>query len=256
MPHSAWSAGLRRAARPGGTPWPTGHEAGIDGGGVAGRVRRGKQPAGAGLRDSQGARARRDRDDSGTRLSIHSSGAGSDAAPAATRPHPRAARPRTNLPKQLPPIYGRAAEIAQITHAARPHIAWSRIVGPAGIGKTRLSQSVAFNLAGEWPDGAWIVELAGTNDAAAAHSTIAKTIGVTLDPRKPPEQALIDGLRRRWMLLVLDNCEHLLEPVAAFVRALLDRAPGIRLLITSQARLRLPDEHDGATRRPVASRER
>ena len=58
------------------------------------------------------------------------------------------------------------------------------------------------------------MELAAANDAAAAYSSIARTTGISLDPRKPPEQALIDGLRRRWMLLVLDNCEHLLEPLA------------------------------------------
>ena len=207
---------------------------------MAGRIRRGKQPAGAGVGDSQSTRSRRDRDDPRTRLSTHAfrrKKRRNPALPAASA----LARTQTNLPEQLPPIYGRAAEIAAITTLLGEHRLVS-IVGPAGIGKTRLSQSVAFNLAGEWPDGAWIVELAGTFDAAAAHSTIAKTVGVTLDPRMPPEQALIDGLRKRWMLLVLDNCEHLLEPVAAFVRALLERAPGIRLLITSQARLRLPDE--------------
>jgi len=173
----------------------------------------------------------------GYQLTIPPEEAAEPSLPAASPPAPA----QTNLPGQLPPIYGRAAEISAVTALLGEHRLVS-IVGPAGIGKTRLSQSVAFNLAGEWPDGAWIVELAGTFDAAAAHSTIAKAVGVTLDPRRPPEQALIDGLRKRWMLLVLDNCEHLLEPVAAFVRALLERAPGIRLMITSQARLRLPDE--------------
>ncbi len=148
----------------------------------------------------------------------------------------------TNLPEHLPPIYGRAAEIAEVTTLLGENRLVS-IVGPAGIGKTRLSLAVAQNLAAEWPDGAWLIELAGTGDAAAVHSSIAKTLGVTLDPRMPPELALIEGLRRRWTLLVLDNCEHLLEPVAAFVRALLERAAGIRVLITSQARLRLPEEH-------------
>jgi len=153
----------------------------------------------------------------------------------------RAATPPVNPPGELPPIFGRAAEIAE-TSALLPAHRLVSIVGPPGMGKTRLAQSVAFNLAGDWPDGAWTVELAAANDAEAAHSSIAKTLGITLDPRKPTAEAIIDGLRRRWMLLVLDNCEHLLEPVAAFVRALLERAPGIRLLVTSQAPLRLPDE--------------
>ena len=167
---------------------------------------------------------------------------GSRAAPAATQAATGAARTQNNLPEALLPIYGRDAEIAQISTLLTAHRLVS-IVGPPGIGKTRLSQSVAFSLAGDWPDGAWVVELAAANDAAAAYSSIARTTGISLDPRKPPEQALIDGLRRRWMLLVLDNCEHLLEPLAGFVRALLDRAPGMRLMITSQAPLRLPDEH-------------
>ena len=135
----------------------------------------------------------------------------------------RPAAAPTNLPAQLSPIYGRAAEIAEITALLGEHRLVS-IVGPAGIGKTRLSLAVASNLSAEWPDGAWLIELTGTSDAAAAHSTIAKTLGVTLDPGAP-EVALVEGVRRRWMLLVLDNCEHLLEPIAGLVRALLNGRP-------------------------------
>ena len=147
----------------------------------------------------------------------------------------------TNLPDQLPAIYGRDQEIGEISRLLASQRLVS-IVGPPGIGKTRLSLSVACNAADEWPDGAWLIELSGTSTAAAVHSTIAKAVGVALDPRKPPEVSLIDALCKRWMLLVLDNCEHLLEPVSSLVRVLLERAPGVRLLITSQAPLRLPDE--------------
>ena len=166
---------------------------------------------------------------------------GSNAAPPPAWAPSAATRAPTNLPRELLPIFGRDEEIAQVSTLLAAHRLVS-IVGPPGIGKTRLSQSVAFNLCGEWPDGCWIVELAAASDAAAAHSSIAKAAGITLDPRKSPEEALIDGLRRRWLLLVLDNCEHLLDPVAGFVRTMIERAPGIRLLVTSQAPLRLPEE--------------
>jgi len=173
----------------------------------------------------------------GYQFTLTAQGFAESTPPAAPQP----ARTPTNLPEHLPTLFGRDPEIGAITGLLAEHRLVS-IVGPPGIGKTRLSLSVACHIAGESPDGAWLIELAGARTAEAVHSTIAKTLGVTLDPRKPPEVALLDGLRRRWMLLVLDNCEHLLEPVATFVRALLERAPGIRILVTSQAPLRLPDE--------------
>src|SRR5262245_17678381 len=97
-------------------------------------------------------------------------------APAATAaaPAPAVTHGPGNLPGELLPIYGRANEIAEVTKLLGEHRLVS-IVGAPGMGKTRLSQAVAFNLAGEFPDGAWIVELAGANNAAAAQSTIAKT---------------------------------------------------------------------------------
>lgn len=162
---------------------------------------------------------------------------------AAAPPAARALRERTptNLPEHLPPIYGRTDRIGEITRLLADHRLIG-IVGPPGIGKTRLAQSVAFNVVGRWPDGVWLIELVGVSDASAVYSAIAAAVGIALESDRPPAVTLVDGLRRRSMLLVLDNCEHLLEPVAALVRALLERAPEVRMLITSQAPLRLPEE--------------
>ncbi len=150
-------------------------------------------------------------------------------------------RTPTNLPEHLPPIYGRTERIGEITRLLADHRLIG-IVGPPGIGKTRLAQSVAFNAIGRWPDGVWVIELVGVSDASAVYSAIASAVGISLEPNRPADFALIDGLRQRAMLLVLDNCEHLLDPVADFVRTLLERAPEVRVLITSQAPLRLPEE--------------
>ncbi|WP_327106797.1 BTAD domain-containing putative transcriptional regulator [Nonomuraea glycinis] len=161
------------------------------------------------------------------------------------------ARPRTNLPAPLTGLIGREQTIAE----AGALLGSARLVtltGPGGVGKTRLALAVADLAIGAFPDGVWLVELAGTSGETA---TVAEVVAAELDVRddtatgsrpgvRPTGLArrLADALRGRRLLLVLDNCEHVIEPVAELVDLLLRTAPDLRVLTTSQEPLALPGE--------------
>ena len=162
-----------------------------------------------------------------------------DAPPRASAPAtvPR----RTNLPATLPPLIGRAAERAALAE----RIAGSRLVtviGAGGIGKSRLAQAVAHDQVERWPDGVWMIELAGLGDPSLLASAVAQPLGVTLRERDGADALLAAELAPRRMLLVLDNCEHLLDAVAALAERLLASAHWLHLLATSQEPLRLVQE--------------
>ncbi|MEV4106926.1 BTAD domain-containing putative transcriptional regulator [Nonomuraea sp. NPDC049695] len=160
--------------------------------------------------------------------------------------------PRTNLPAPLTELIGRQAELAEV----RALLTTSRLVtltGPGGVGKTRLALAAASEAAsdaadfpdggwpdGVWPDGVWLVELAGAVDVA---ETVAATLGVRDDSADALAPRLAGALAGKRMLLVLDNCEHLVEQVAELVSALLRAAPGLRVLATSQEPLGVTGEH-------------
>ena len=116
------------------------------------------------------------------------------------------------------------------------------VVGPGGIGKTRVAQEVAQACAGAFADGVAWVELAPLADAVLIPAAIAAALGLELSPRRDPREALLAQLDDRRQLLVLDNAEHLLDAAARLVRDLIDTAPGLTLLVTSQVPLRLDDE--------------
>ncbi|MCA2178651.1 winged helix-turn-helix domain-containing protein [Nonomuraea glycinis] len=160
-------------------------------------------------------------------------------------------RPRTNLPAPLTALIGREQDVAEVGTL----LGTARLVtltGPGGVGKTRLALAVAERAADAFPDGVWLVELAGTTGETA---TVAEVVAAELDVRddtatgsrpgvRPAALAhrLADALRGRRLLLVLDNCEHVAEPVAELVDLLLRAAPGLRVLTTSQETLALPGE--------------
>ena len=154
---------------------------------------------------------------------------------------PPAAGPRTNLPATLPPLIGRDADVA--TLAGR--VASARLVtvtGAGGIGKSRLAQAVAHGLVDGWRDGAWMIELAGLADPALLAHAVAQALDISLPAREGADASLAGELAAREMLLVLDNCEHLLDGVAALAERLLAAAPGLHILATSQEPLHLAQE--------------
>jgi predicted ATPase/DNA-binding winged helix-turn-helix (wHTH) protein len=146
-----------------------------------------------------------------------------------------------NLPRELPPLYGREADL-QALRALLDTQRLVTVVGAGGIGKSRLAQAAAHASAARWPDGAWLVELAGLMDPGLLANTVAQALGITIAREGAALDDLVAGLGRRSLLLVLDNCEHLLDAAAALVQAVLHEAPKVSVLATSQEPLHLPAE--------------
>ena len=183
-------------------------------------------------------------DDSAAR---HAVAAVSAAAPAASWATPSAASavaataPLTNLPADLPPLYGRDEDLPALRALIEAHKVVT-VVGAGGIGKTALAQALAHQLRGEFEDGVWLVELAPVADATLVATTVAGVLRVELGAAAPIE-TLARELAASRMLLVLDNCEHLLLAVAELVSALRRAAPNVQLLATSQEPLKVAQEH-------------
>ena len=140
-----------------------------------------------------------------------------------------------------PPLFGRAQDLEAVALLLREHMVVS-IVGAGGIGKTRLALAVAAAARFDVPDGRCWVELAAVNEAAQVPSTIAGALGIQLPPAAEPPEALAMALASKRLLLVLDNCEHLADDIALLVDLLRERAPNLRLLVTSQESLKCRDE--------------
>ncbi|GAA4519558.1 BTAD domain-containing putative transcriptional regulator [Nonomuraea ferruginea] len=166
------------------------------------------------------------------------------------------AAPRTNLPAQISELVGREEAMAQV-QALLKSARLVTLTGPGGVGKTRMALETAAGVAADHPDGVWLVELAGLDRTAGAPGTdrlVEKVIAV-LDIRddtapgmprsgapSDPAERLADALRTRRTLLVLDNCEHVIDEVAALSERLLRAAPEVRILATSQEPLGLAGE--------------
>jgi predicted ATPase/DNA-binding SARP family transcriptional activator/DNA-binding CsgD family transcriptional regulator len=174
----------------------------------------------------------------GTFAPAHSplaAGATSEVLPAA------GAGGRYNLPLERTSFIGRERETLEVKRL----LAMTRLLtltGVGGSGKTRLALKLASDLAGTYPDGAWLVELAALSERELVPQAVAQALGVREQPGRPLTETLKDALRARQMLLVVDNCEHLIEAVVRLVDALLDSCPGMRVLATSRETLRAAGE--------------
>jgi predicted ATPase/DNA-binding SARP family transcriptional activator len=143
---------------------------------------------------------------------------------------------RHNLPAPRNSFVGRGRQIIEIKRA----LAMTRLLtltGAGGSGKTRLALEVSRDLVGAYPDGVWLVELAGLSEPELVPQAVASTLGVPERPGQPLADALIDFLRAKQVLIVLDNCEHLVEAAARLADALLDGCPRLRILATGREAL-------------------
>ena len=153
---------------------------------------------------------------------------------------PGDARPH-NLPAQLTSFVGRSRESEDVQRS----LAGARLVtltGAGGCGKTRLALHVAANLLPQFPQGVWIVDLSGLSEPDLVAHTLAATLGIREASSRPLDEALVEYFRAHRVLLVLDNCEHLINECAKLVERLLRQAETLHVLATSREGLGLPGE--------------
>jgi len=146
-----------------------------------------------------------------------------------------------SLPAELSSFVGRRQELTDTKRS----LSESRLVtltGMGGAGKTRLAMHAARGLQRAFPDGVWFVDLAQLRDPGLLEHAVSATLGLREQSASAPLETLADHLADRRLLLVLDNCEHLVDGCAKLAEVLLRRAPEVRILATSREPLRIPGE--------------
>ena len=155
---------------------------------------------------------------------------------------PRARVVTSNLPAHTTSFVGRVSEVAELMELLRAH-KMVTLTGVGGVGKTRLALRVAGELISEFPDGVWLVELAPVSDPAVVPDAVATTLGITAQGAGSVTQAIAEALSGRRLLIVLDNCEHVLDAAADVVQTILGRTEAVKVIATSREGLRVGDEH-------------
>jgi predicted ATPase len=167
--------------------------------------------------------------------------------PALDGPDRAPAPPPSNLPDRLTTFVGREPELAELAGL----VEWHRLVtvtGPGGVGKTSLAVEEARRLADRFPDGVWLVELAGLADPALLAEVVVAALGLGEEapgaggPPPAPVDRLAGFVADKALLVVLDNCEHLVAACAGLIRRLLEAGPAVRVLATSREVLGVPGE--------------
>ncbi|MGC4110112.1 MAG: LuxR C-terminal-related transcriptional regulator [Nocardioides sp.] len=145
------------------------------------------------------------------------------------------------LPSPLTPFVGREQEVADLSRALAEHRLVTA-VGPGGVGKTRLALRVVHDVQERYPDGVCFVDLVPLTDSSAVAPAVAAAFGLGESQEHTVEEVLIGWLAGRDALLVLDNCEHVLDAVGVLLERLLTACPSLTVLATSRSRLLLPFE--------------
>ncbi len=146
-----------------------------------------------------------------------------------------------NLPHLATRFVGREKELAELK-AKLPATRLITLLGMGGLGKTRLSLQVALESMPGFPGGAWFVDLSPIRDPALVVAEAARALDVAEEPGRPLVETLAAHLKPRRALLIFDNCEHLIDPAGELVHALLQAAPGVRVIASSREPLDVPGE--------------
>jgi len=155
------------------------------------------------------------------------------------------AEARHNLPVPTTTFVGREQELEDLERLLRRHRVVT-LTGMGGSGKTRLALEIAWRQIEAWADGVWLADLTAVADPELVAATVAAAVGLRDDSDADVAHALVTYMRSRELLLVLDNCEHLVDACAEVVRALVRSCPNVYVLATSRMPLRLPAERDFA----------
>ncbi|MDT7770531.1 MAG: hypothetical protein QOI30_3548, partial [Mycobacterium sp.] len=146
-----------------------------------------------------------------------------------------------NLRPQTTSLIGRESEAGEIAAAVKAHRLVT-LTGVGGVGKTRLALEVAARLADEFPDGVWVFELAAVTDPAAVPDAVAAVLGINQQPGNTVVESVAAALEGRIRLLVIDNCEHVLDAVADLIEAVITQSATVRVLSTSREGLGIAQE--------------
>lgn len=150
-------------------------------------------------------------------------------------------RPDTNLPVPLGGLIGREnALIDLLEHIGRGRL--TTVFGTGGMGKTRLAIELGWQAIRRFPDGVWLVDLASVIDPALVVTATATALGVAVSGAEEAVEAILAAIRTQRRLLIFDNCEHLVTAAAVLIETLLQRAPDLTVVATSQERLRIAAE--------------
>jgi predicted ATPase/DNA-binding CsgD family transcriptional regulator len=150
--------------------------------------------------------------------------------------------PQNNLPVQLTSFVGREQEVADLRNLLTREARLLTLTGPGGSGKTRLALTVSSGLSGRFEDGVWWVELAPISDPALVPQAVAQALMIREEPGRPMTETLARDLAPTRLLLVMDNCEHLISSCARLANVVLSACPGVRILATSREALAVEGE--------------
>ncbi len=150
---------------------------------------------------------------------------------------------RTNLPVPATPFLGREAELSELTaRASEPGLRALTLTGPGGTGKTRLALQLAAEISSGYPDGVWWAPLAPLRDGSLVASAVAGVLDVEEDSGRPLAAAISNTLAPRRAVLLLDNCEHLVDAAAELAGAIVGACPDVLVLATSREALAIAGE--------------
>src|SRR6202049_668527 len=150
------------------------------------------------------------------------------------------ARPN-NLPCQVTSLLGREQDLEEIKSLLAKHRLLT-LTGAGGVGKTRIALQVGADLIDRYPDGVWFVDLASLTNAEFVSSVVARVFGISQPEGQRVDESIPPWLRNRNLLLIMDNCEHVLAAVADLSAAILETAPGVRILATSRQAINITGE--------------